>query len=846
MSDSQFRRLQLVVGGLVTLFAFAVYAKTAAPTFSYWDCGEFVACANILGIPHPPGSPVFVLLGRVFTLLPIASDIAVRVNFLSVTTSAMAAGIAFFVLVRLILAGLLQGEKTVTRWQAWVALGGAVSGALFLAFSNTHWNNAVEAEVYGASMFLTLALAWLAMRWADRRHKPLSDRYLIAISYVALLSVGIHMTVYLAMPVIFLFIISIDPALRRNWRFWVSGIVLFFIAVDVTWFVVAGGLWLLISVAAAVTRRAVAGWGLIAAIMVAAWLGFSSQTFLLVRSTQDPNIDENDPETIKSFSGFLQRKQYGQTGMISRMFDRRGKWLNQFGDHAHMGFYRYFKEQYGFGGWAMVPVILVGFYGAFWLFRRAPPWGVMIFMLFFVGSVGLILYMNFADGTQYYRLNPDAYMEVRHRDYFFTPAYIVFGMMMGLGLAALAGRLGERGAAGRQLAVGLAIVAALLPLRTLQANWRGADRSRNFTPYDYAWNLLQSCKPNAILFTSGDNDTFPLWCIQEVYGVRKDVAIVNLSLAQTDWYIWQMKHMWGLPVTFTDDQILWSVPDRSLGMELDRPKEAYKDPVSGNRHYLFPTRDGGSYLPVNEMIVEHIVLNNKWERPIYFSSNPSDKSRLHLEKHCRVVGEAFEVVREDAPMDFDYPATASLMDSTYLYRGFDDPTIGLDDNAVGLAVAFPERMLALSDYYRRLGDTANSDHWANKARSTFPSYYRTHEMRAQQLRAAGDSTAATKVLEEGVQQVGAYATLLPDNRMYWYFWGKMCEAAGHDDDAEKYLAEAFWNNPNDQMVYQDYVQFLTAHTKTGPAARAAAKWLEYYPSDQRARSLVNIRRTGGG
>ncbi|HWO57573.1 MAG TPA: DUF2723 domain-containing protein [bacterium] len=846
MDEARFKRAQYVLFGVITLFTLIVYSMTVAPTLSYWDCGEFIACSYILGVPHPPGTPLFVVLGRVFSLLPISSDIAVRVNYMSVITEAFAAAFAFLIIVRMIRQGLgaLPG-MVMEKWQAVVALGCGVSGALFMAFSTTHWNNAVEAEVYGASMLLIMILVWLAMVWADRRGEPHDDRFLVAISYFALLSLGIHMTTYLAMPVIFLFIVFVDGRLRRDWRFWVSGIVLFLVAVDLMMFLIAAGLWAALSVVMAISTRGTgARWGLIAALMVAGWVGYTSQLYLPIRSAQDPWIDENNPETFQAFRGFLERKQYGQTSMVARMFDRRGTWANQFGDHPHMGFYRYWKNQYGFGGWAMLGVIALGFYGAWWLWRRSPAWASMLVLLFLVGSVGLILYMNFADGTQYQRLQPDAYMEVRHRDYFFTPGYIVFGMMMGLGFGAIAAQLAKRGANGIRMAMAVAVIAAVLPLRAMAANWTDADRSRNYTPYDYAWNLLQSCKPNAILFTSGDNDTFPLWCLQEVYKVRKDITIVNLSLVQTDWYIYQLKHMWSPKeypplVTFDDDQILWTVFDPSLGVR--RPKEPYKDPVSGNRHFLFFTRDGDRAVSVAMMMVEHIIMNNAWRRPVYFSSNPADKSRLGLENHTRIVGQVFEVTRDDVRMEFDWPVMDSLMANVYQYRSYDDPTIGLDDNAVGLGVAFPERMFALGEYWRREGDTARWEFWLRKAQQHFPFYSRAHEQLATFYGLKGDSVTARQFIKDGLAIVSRYVEEMPDNRLYWYFKGQMAELDENLDLAEECLAKAFWINPNDNVMYGEYVSLLQRRGKAAEAARAARKYLTYYPNDQRARQVAAMR-----
>ncbi|HEX9749969.1 MAG TPA: DUF2723 domain-containing protein [candidate division Zixibacteria bacterium] len=845
MTERTYNLLRRVLAVVVTVWTFVVYAMTVAATFSYWDCGEFVACSYILGIPHPPGTPLLVLIGRVSSILPFAADIALRVNYVSVVSCALAAGLGFLVLVRMIRAGLQLNDGPLEPWRAVVALCGGFSGALFMAFSNTHWNNAVEAEAYGPAMLCVLILMWLAMRWSDRRQMPRSGRYLVAIAYVGMLSIGFHMTAFLAMPAIFLFLVSVEPDLRRDWRFWLTGFALFLVAGSITLFVIVAGLWLVISVAMSMNRRNVARWGLIAAIMVSGWIGYSTHLYLPIRSAHDPWIDENDPETLESFKGFLERKQYGQTSMFERMLTRRGQWINQIGEHPHMGFYHYFRQQYGFDGWMMIPVMLIGFYGALWLIRRRMPWGTLIAVLFLLGSLGLILYMNFADGTHYSSRMPDAYLEVRNRDYFFTPGFIIFGMMMGLGLAALAGRIGETSAGGRRVAAAIAIVAALLPVRTMAENWRSSDRSRNHTPYDYAWNLLQSCGPNAILFTSGDNDTFPVWCIQEVYGVRKDIAVVNLSLAQTDWYIYQMKHQWGLPITLTDHQILWTVSDPALD-GLKRPRDPYDDPVGKSRHYLFAYRDkDGSYVPINHQIVEHVLINNNWERPVYFSSGPGGKSRLPLQDRTRMIGQAQQVVRDTQQAGQDYEGTAALLDSVFLMRGYNDPTIGLDDNAVGLAVAFPEKMIGVAEHYRRQGDTALWGQWLSRARATFPAYYRTHQLMSAHWNAVGDSTRAQEVIQDGLDTVRAFVSEMPSTRLYWYFLGKMEDAAGNDDAAEEALGTAFWMNPTEGVFYQDYVNLLVRHGNTYQAGRASAKWLEYNPNDQRARQMVGAARTAG-
>ena len=117
MEDRKFTQLQYWGAGFVTLFTLIVYVITAGPTFSYWDCGEFVASSYILGIPHPPGTPLFVMIGRIFSVLPLASDIGTRINYISAFSSALAAGIAFLLLARLIRGALSPNDQPLLRWQ---------------------------------------------------------------------------------------------------------------------------------------------------------------------------------------------------------------------------------------------------------------------------------------------------------------------------------------------------------------------------------------------------------------------------------------------------------------------------------------------------------------------------------------------------------------------------------------------------------------------------------------------------------------------------------------------------------------------------------------------------------
>ena len=166
----KFDRTNAFIAAGTFLVSFIVYNLTVQPTFSFWDCGEFVACAYILGIPHPPGTPLFVLLGRVFSLIPFVEDISHRINYLSVIGSAFTAMFSYLLTVRLI--KYFFGDERETFLSRYIAYVGGVAGAFFVAFSATNWGNSVEAEVYGIALALSVALVWMALRYSEVRGTP--------------------------------------------------------------------------------------------------------------------------------------------------------------------------------------------------------------------------------------------------------------------------------------------------------------------------------------------------------------------------------------------------------------------------------------------------------------------------------------------------------------------------------------------------------------------------------------------------------------------------------------------------------------------------------------------------
>ncbi|MFQ6003545.1 MAG: DUF2723 domain-containing protein, partial [Candidatus Zixiibacteriota bacterium] len=615
----------------------------------------FIACSYILGIPHPPGTPLFVLIGRIFTLLPLFGEIAARVNFISVLSSALTVWLCYLLIVKLVGYWERRNHGELSEKSLWIKVGkhvGGVAGSLFLAFSDTFWGNAVEAEVYGVSMLLMLLILYLGLLWMDRRGTPKGDRLLILIAYLGLLSTGIHMTVFLIMPAIFLLVVLVDRGKLLDWRFWITGLVLALVMHSVTPFLVFMGTWLFLTFVLMQVSSKKKAWALAFSIVLIGMVGYSTQLYIPIRSSLDPAIDENDPSDWQSFKAFLERKQYGQQSMISRMFYRRGSWANQFGIKERMGFWGFFREQFTDKKLWFIPIFL-GLLGIWEQIRRRKREGVVLLFLVLACTVGLVLYMNFADGTKPDLLSGEIiHIEVRDRDYFFSPGFMFFALVMGLGISAFLINLGcwlemrKRTLAKPLTGVFAVIFLALTILPLNRGLHSHNNRSGNYLPYDYAWNLLNSCDKDAILFTNGDNDTFPLWFLQNVEKIRQDVRVVNLSLINTNWYIKQMKHQWGVPISFTDKEI-----DR-LG---------------------FTRTEDGKILRIQDRMIDNILETNNWKYPVYFAVTVSSENKIYkgkpVDDHLRMEGMAYRVVKEEGKMMVEPDIMRDKLFNVFRFRG---------------------------------------------------------------------------------------------------------------------------------------------------------------------------------
>ena len=492
----------------------AIYVATLAPDVTFWDAGELIAAVHSVGIPHPPGTPLYVLLARSWAELAFPLSTALATNAFSALSTALAGGALAWLLVR-------------TTGASWAALG----AALCAGSMSTIWLNANETEVYGAALLLAMAM----LLAADRAGATGRAEWSVLLAYTMALAVPLHVGALTAAPA------AVALAAQRadgtiHWR---RGALLGSTLVIVTgaglasWQLALVGVVLLAlsaSVGSGVSRpRWLEPLRLIAAIA----LGLSVLAFLPIRAGYDPAVNAGDPATWGAFWNVVGRQQYGSPGLWPRQAPLWAQFANLF---------EYADWQVALGlspgvapSWVRTPLTVLfaglGTYGTL-THRRIDRRGWRsLALLLASATVGLVVYLNFKAGASFgYGVLGDALPhEARERDYFFALGFWTWGAWAGFGAVMLARRYSHA-----LTLVGLAIAALPIAL-----NWRAMDRGvqpRASAPRRVAEALLWSAPLRAVLVTWGDNDSFPLWYMQVVEGARRDVTVVTAPLLGAAWY----------------------------------------------------------------------------------------------------------------------------------------------------------------------------------------------------------------------------------------------------------------------------------------------------------------------
>jgi hypothetical protein len=816
--------LHRLVGIGVFLLVLVLFIKTMAPSVSFWDTGEFIACSYILGVPHPPGAPLYILLGRVFTLLPI-SEVAWRVVFMSVLTSAGAIWCTYLssvVLIRRSLGGHALRPFGDNRDIS--VITGAVVAALSLAFSYTFWFNATEAEVYGYSILFACLGFWLVLYWDGTQHGSSNDRWLYLLAYLFGLGGGIHLLCLLTVPALLILAWFADKELRRLVLIGVGGglVGLAYISLFAEYPPSAKFIGLLSLLALAVllvyswrlreelqpTVKILAGLGAATLCMgllsvgavpqfvtlskiipvagavlivrelylrdrralslslglgILFCLGYSTYIALLIRSGLDPAIDENDPETWAAFMSFLNREQYGTDSMLLQILAPRASRVYQIWDQQFKYFFQQFPFQLG-TFWAQfrwatenVPHFisisvfpyLLGLFGLIWHAVRDVRRFLAIAALFVVMGFGLSLYLNMPDP------------QPRERHYVFGGMFFAFALWMGLGWGGVVELIRERFASLRgPTLVAVACVGLLLPLGIAIEGYHIQDRTDDYIAYDYGHNLLESCEPNSILFTNGDNDTFPLWFLQEVEGVRTDVRVVNLSLLNTNWYIKQLRDREPkIHIPLADDYIdstLTGVETEDLRARLWLEPRTPKEYADLGLDVELSAGPGNQLLRVQDLMVVAIIAFNAFDRPIHFAITVAGSNRTGLDPFLKMVGMTMKLMPERVTSSAVEPLATNLLEK-YRFRGVNDPTIHKDVNTARLLGNYRACLMSLADAYQAEGrkeELAGLFEWAI---DTIPLSWEGYYSASDYHRDIGETEKAAEYLETaGTELVKVY------------------------------------------------------------------------------------------
>jgi hypothetical protein len=823
--------LRKVIGFFVFILTAVVYFLTVQPNVSFWDCGEFIASSDLLQVPHPPGTPLFLILGRFFSMLPFGDNVAFRVNSISVLASAFTVLFLYLIAVKVI-ENFKKSEKPSFLESLGTYLAAAL-GALSLAFSDTFWFNSMEAEVYALATFFIAIVTWLMVVWNEKADNDDNEKYILLIAYLVGLSTGVHLMAVLAIVPIVLTIYA-RKYLQNEEHFkstayifvghaaiilviaaalWASapanapspeehkafdskflliaafvsfvyigifykkifhrdsfyipiilgGIALFAVYPGIVKYIIKllsilGGNDLTQSMFVFFVIMGILGylvyWSskrdkqtlhLIFKSVLFAIIGFSSYAMIIIRSNQDTPINLNSPKTFPEFVKYMNREQYGDQPIFKRRFTHEPHQQEVYNNYSsdldffwsyqmnHM-FNRYLLWNYvgrestlqdagiDFTDLLAIPLILALF-GIFYHYQK--DWKM--------ASVFLIMFIFLGYLTAFYQNQQQP--QPRERDYFYVGAFFVFSLWIALGVRGILDLLrdGIKSVSLHKPAYValIAVLTVLVPINMIRANYFKNDRSLNFVPWDYSYNLLQSVGKDAIIFTNGDNDTFPLWYLQDVEGVRRDVRIANLSLLNTDWYINQLKHTEPhgaakIKMSLSDEQISRIGPSQWQSRKIDAPispttfeEFGVTDTAIINSGKITwdmkSTVNFGNIKAVRaqDIVAMDIVRSNMDERPVYFAVTTPDNSKIGLNDFLEMEGLAFRVIPKKSK-DFYSAINPEIMFEQLMnepegfskeykpgfkFRGLADSTVFMDENHKRLTLNYRNSFIRLSLYY---------------------------------------------------------------------------------------------------------------------------------------------------
>jgi len=847
-----FQKSNNITGWFVFAVALVTYWLTMEETASYWDCGEFIAVSYKLQVPHPPGAPLFLLMGRIFSFLALGdvTRVAYWINFMSVLASAFTILFLFWsiTLFGRKLMGLIK-DSEITGEQTWLLMGAGLVGSLAYTFSDSFWFSAVEAEVYAMSSFFTAFVVWGILKWDVIEDESKANRWILLMAYMMGLSIGVHLLNLVTVPALAL-IYYFKKFKPSTWGVVASlaissGLVLFindfivpglptiagyfevFFVNTLGFFFGSGALVFFVMLIATLVygiyytqkhNRPVLNTFILATTFIL--IGYASYTTVIIRSNYDTLINENAPKDVMSFIRYLKREQYGsrpllfgqyftarpidieygapeytkgkdkyeiasrkfnyvyepgQETILPRMWNPEHKdtymsivglqegekptfaqnlyfmfrhqigtmymryfmwnfagresdeqgadWLSPFG--ANKTVPHVIAENKGRNNYFMIPFVL-GLIGMFYQFIKDTKNFSVIALLFVMLGVAIVVYLN----------SPPT--EPRERDYIYAGSYYAFTFWIGFAVIGIAEMLKGIIKNGKGAAIAATLIGLSAPTIMAAQGWDDHNRANRFFSVDSAANYLNSCDQNAVIFTGGDNDTFPLWYAQEVEGIRTDMRVVVLSYYNTDWYIEQtMRQAYeSAPIPYTlsakqykqgglNDYLPFAdlkIKSLDARQYIDLLSKDYAQLRDGDRN-IIPSRvltlninkedlKARGIIPpqfdslvVDQMeikvlrgalekkdlaLLDFLVTNN-WERPIYLNNTSLSQINIDLSPYAIQEGNAYRILPVRNPYKnrehlVNTEKSYDNMINKFKYSGLDDEKLYFSEDYRGFVL----------------------------------------------------------------------------------------------------------------------------------------------------------------
>jgi hypothetical protein len=463
----------------------------------------------------------------------------------------------------------------------------------------------------------TTFLLWVMLRWWKKADQKNNMRWLFLITLLFGLDFSVHRTNLLLLPGFVIWVFLRNRKMLGRIRTWLVGI---------------AGL----------------------------FLGLTFHFLIIPISARNPVLNANDPSNLSRFYDYVSLKQFGG-GWLFKILPRNAPFFKvQLADYLH-----FFSVNFLSGGVIFAILIMILFIvGLLVIWGREWRLSLGLLVLFLCSSLGAVIYFN---------LPKDFFWPM---DRHYLPSFVIFSIFIACGAGSLFLFVYNYLKKYRIIVIPLIVLLVfLIPFRQLTRNYRLIDGSRSYFAYDYGQNILQNLEANAILLVEGDN-YWPVFYLQVAENVRPDVTVISPSLMNASWYVRQIiSRDRSLPLTVTEEELSRLGPrqwrDTTITIPVQSEPGSYQPLPDSVRIRIEPTF-AGQYLWPQDWLLIRMLVENQWQRPIYFTHPPS-----WLLPHSRLEGLVSRIVPVDSPIP-DCSILRENLLKRYSYRGYADSDVPID------------------------------------------------------------------------------------------------------------------------------------------------------------------------